>query len=60
MTHTEFVKANFNVLAESGKSIFFEAHGELVAEINGCPFDCKSVEEFYELVESFKGETFEE
>ena len=60
MTHIQFIKANFTVLAENGNSIFFEACGEKVAEINGQPFNCESVEEFNELVEFFGDETFEE
>lgn len=60
MTHIQFIKANFKVLAENGNSIFFEAYGEKVAEINGQPFGCETVEEFNELVEFFGDETFEE
>ena len=60
MTHMQFIKANFTVLAERGNSILFEAYGETVAEINGQPFICSSVEEFEELVEFFGDETFEE
>jgi hypothetical protein len=60
MTHTQFIKANFKVLAETENAIFFEAYGELCCEINGVAFDCESVEEFYELVEQFGDETFEE
>lgn len=60
MTHIEFIKANFVVLAEVGNAILFEACGEICCEINGKQFDCSSVEEFYELVESFGDETFEE
>lgn len=59
MTHLEFIKSNFKVIAEIGNSIFFDADGELVAEINGHTFDCDSVEEFQELVEMFGDETFE-
>ena len=60
MTHTQFIKANFKVLAETENAIFFDAYGELCCEINGVVFDCESVEEFYELVEQFGDETFEE
>lgn len=59
MTHRTFIKSNFKVLAETDNAIFFEAYGELVAEINGQPFDCHSVEEFHELVEFWGDETFE-
>jgi hypothetical protein len=59
MTHLEFIKSNFKVIAEIGNSIFFDADGELIAEINGHTFDCDSVEEFQELVEMFGNETFE-
>lgn len=60
MTHTEFIKANFTVLAETENAILFDAHGEICCEINGEEFDCSSVEEFYELVKFFENETFEE
>jgi len=59
MTHREFIKATFTVLAETENTIFFEAYGEKVAEINGASFDCSSVEEFYEMVEMFGNDTFE-
>lgn len=59
MTHREFIKANFKVLAETQNAIFFDAYGEKVAEINGKPFDCETVEEFYELVDFWGDETFE-
>lgn len=60
MTHTEFIKSNFTVLAEKENAIFFDAYGEKVAEINGQPFNCATVEEFEELVEFWGDETFEE
>lgn len=60
MTHMEFIRNNFTVLAETANSIFFDAYGEKVAEINGYPFNCNSVEEFHELVEFWGDETFEE
>ncbi len=60
MTHTQYIKSNFKVLAEKGNSIYFEAYGEPCCEINGVAFSCKSVEMFYELVEQFGDETFEE
>jgi hypothetical protein len=60
MTHFDWIKANFNVLACEGNSILFEAEGEVCCEINGTPFDCHSVEEFHDLVEAFGDETFEE
>ena len=59
MTHREFIKANFKVLAETQNAIFFDADGEKVAEINGEVFDCETVEEFYELVDFWGNETFE-
>lgn len=59
MTHREFIKATFIVLAETDNAIFFDAYGEKVAEINGTSFDCSSVEEFYEMVEIFGNDTFE-
>ena len=55
MTHMDFIRNNFTVLAETTNAIFFDANGEKVAEINGQPFNCNSVEEFHELVE-FRGE----
>lgn len=59
MTHREFIKSNFKVLAETDNAIFFDADGEKVAEINERPFDCKTVEEFYELIDFWGNETFE-
>lgn len=59
MTHREFIKATFAILAETENAIFFDAYGEKVAEINGASFDCSSVEEFYEMVETFGNDTFE-
>lgn len=59
MTHREFIKANFKVLAETQNAIFFDADGEKVAEINGKTFDCETVEEFHELVDFWGNETFE-
>ena len=60
MTHMEFIRNNFTVLAETANAIFFDAYGEKVAEINGQPFNCNSVEEFHELLEFWGDETFEE
>ena len=60
MTHREFIKSNFEVLAETENAIFFNAYGEKCCEINGVSVDCTSVEEFNELVEFFGDETFEE
>ncbi len=60
MEHRAFIKANFKVLAETENAIFFDAYGQLCCEINGASFHCESVEEFYELVEQFGDETFEE
>lgn len=60
MTHIAFIKSNFTVLAETANAILFDAYGELCCEINGQGFYCKSVEEFYEMVEFFGDETFEE
>lgn len=60
MTHREFVKSNFTVLAETENAIFFEAYGEKCCEINGAEFACESVEEFYEMVEQFGDDAFEE
>ena len=60
MTHTQFIKSNFKVLAETDNAIFFDAYGELCCEINGESFHCESVEEFYEMVELFGDDSFEE
>ena len=60
MTHLEFIKANFTVLAETKNAIFFDAYGEKCCEINGASFACRSVEEFHDLVEFFGDDTFEE
>ena len=60
MTHEQFIKSNFNVLAETDNAIFFEAGGELCCEINGQEFDCHSIEEFYEMVDLFGDDNFSE
>ena len=60
MTYMDFSRANFKILAETENAILFDADGELCCEINGKQFDCYSVEDFYELVEFFGDETFEE
>ena len=60
MTHRQFIKSNFNVLAETENAIFFEAYGEKCCEINGAEFRCTSVEDFYEMVELFGDDNFEE
>lgn len=60
MEHRAFIKANFKVLAETANAIFFEAYGEKCCEINGTEFHCESVEEFYEMVELFGDDSFEE
>jgi len=59
MTHKQFIKSNFNVLAETDSAIFFEAYGEKCCEINGAEFTCNSTEEFYEMVKFFGSDTFE-
>ena len=60
MTHLVFIKTNFKVLAETKNAILFNAYGDICCEINGKPFNCSSVKEFYELVEFFGNETFKE
>lgn len=60
MTHIEFIKANFIVLAETERSIYFDAYGEKVAEIGCLSFDCDSVEEFYELIAEYGEPSAEE
>ena len=60
MTHLQFIKSNFKVLAETKNAILFDAYGEICCEINGAEFACNSVEEFYEMVELFGDDTFEE
>lgn len=60
MTHLEWIKSEFTVLAETENGILFNAYGEICCEINGAEFDCTSIDEFYELAEFFKNETFEE
>lgn len=54
MTHREFIKINFPVFAETEKSIFFEACGEKIAEIDGASFNCETVEQFYDLVDEYE------
>ena len=53
MTHREWIKSQFEVLAETENSVFFLAYGEPCCEIGSQAFDCKSVAEFWELVEFF-------
>lgn len=60
MTHIEWIKSSFEVLAENGNSIYYRAYGEDCCEINGQPFSCNSIEEFWELVEFFGDEDFTE
>ena len=60
MTHINYIRSNFKVLAETENAILFDAYGEICCEINGQQFDCSSVEEFHDLVEFFGEETFEE
>lgn len=60
MKYMDFIRANFKILVETENAILFDADGELCCEINGKQFDCYSVEDFYELVEFFGDETFEE
>ena len=60
MKYMDFIRGNFKILAETENAILFDADGELCCEINGKQFDCYSVEDFYELVEFFGDETFEE
>ena len=60
MKYMDFIRANFKILAETENAILFDADGELCCEINGKQCDCYSVEDFYELVEFFGDETFEE
>lgn len=60
MTHRALIRSRCTVLAETGNAIFFEDDGEKVAEINGATFSCGSVEEFYEMVDLFGEDTFEE
>ena len=60
MTHLQFIKSNFKVLTETKNAILFDAYGEICCEINGTEFACNSVEEFYEMVELFGDDTFEE
>ena len=60
MTHLDYIKSTFTVLAETANAILFDAYGDLCCEINGHSFDCDSIEDFYELVDFFGDETFEE
>ena len=60
MKYMDFIRANFKILAETENAILFDADGAPCCEINGKQFDCYSVEDFYELVEFFGDETFEE
>ena len=58
MTHTQFIKFKFNVIAETDNAILFEAYGELCCEINGAEFACSSKEEFWAMVELFGDDDF--
>lgn len=60
MTHLDFIKANFTVLAETENAIFFDAYGEKCCEINGAEFACDSIEEFHDLVGFFGDDLFED
>lgn len=60
MTHREFIKSKFNVIAEAENAIFFEAYGELCCEINGKEFACSSEAEFWEMVILFGDDDFAE
>lgn len=48
------------VIAETENAILYRDGGWLYAEINGTPFSCSSTEEFFEMVNFFGDETFEE
>lgn len=60
MTHREFIKSKFNVIAETSNAILFEAYGEMCCEINGTEFACSSEAEFWEMVEQFGDDDFAE
>ena len=60
MTHREFIEKNFEVLAKTENAILFDAYDERVCEINNIAFACKTIEEFYEMVEQFGNDNFEE
>lgn len=62
MTHYEFILNSFCIVDQDdeSQSVLFIAYGELCCEINGKPFACSTIEEFWEMIEMFKGETFEE
>ena len=59
MTHEQFIRMNFQVLAETASAIFFIADGEKCCEINGEEFYCDSIEEFYDMVDLFGDENWE-
>ena len=60
MTHREFIEKNFKVLAKTENALLFEAYDERCCEINGKAFYCSSVEEFYEMIEQFGEDNFDE
>lgn len=60
MTHEQFIKSKFKVIAETDNAILFEAYGELCCEINGAEFACSSKEEFWAMVELFSNDNFAE
>lgn len=59
-THRAFIKAEFEVIAETSNAILFVAYGELCCEIGNASFDCHSEEDFWEMVELFGNDNFDE
>ena len=61
MTQKDLIKKNFNVLAETENDIYFLLKGEKIAYIDGYYYDvCETVEEFYEFVELWYSDIFED
>lgn len=61
MVQKDLIKKNFNVLAETENAIFFLLKGEKIVYIDGHYFDgCETVEEFYESVELYESNIFED
>ena len=61
MVQKDLIKKNFNVLAETENDIYFLLKGEKIAYIDGHYFDaCETVKEFYEFVELWYSDIFED
>lgn len=60
MTHREFIRENYDVIAETPNGVYFIAEGEQCCEINGASFVCNSVQAFNDMIEMFGDDNFYE